>query len=62
MGLTGFTSIAQVEDTVETVKVYKKITKEIDEKINEIFKTEPAPVFSIKLMAPMPKRRDLWEY
>jgi aryl-alcohol dehydrogenase-like predicted oxidoreductase len=49
--ITGVTKVAQIEDTVKAIGVYKKLTPEIERRIEELFNTAP------KGKIDMPKRK-----
>ena len=55
--LCGFSKVSQVEDNVKAVEIYKKITPEIEEKIEKLFNNRPDPGFNFKTFGPLPYRR-----
>jgi voltage-dependent potassium channel beta subunit len=53
----GATKISQVEDNVKAVEVYKKITPEIEAKIEELLNNRPKSAMNWKKWSPFPPRR-----
>jgi aryl-alcohol dehydrogenase-like predicted oxidoreductase len=54
--LFGAKTIEQVEDNVKAVEVYKKITPEVNERIEAIMQSRPNPGFNWKTWQPLPHR------
>jgi aryl-alcohol dehydrogenase-like predicted oxidoreductase len=55
--LTGASSPAQLADTVKSLEIVPKLTPEIQNRIEDIFKSEPTPKLDPKIFAPFPNRR-----
>jgi len=53
----GATKLSQVEDNVKAVELYKKITPEIEAKIEEVLANRPKPSTNWKKWSPFPPRR-----
>ena len=44
--LTGARNVKQLEDNIKSLEVYKKLTNEIEERINKILDNNPAPRYN----------------
>lgn len=55
--ITGASKEDQIDDIVGAVKVYKNITPEIEERINNLFCNKPV-LNGYRAFAPLPLRRD----
>jgi len=53
----GATKISQVEDNIKAVAIYKKITPEIEEKIEKVLDNRPKPSMNWKKWSPHAPRR-----
>ena len=61
--LTGASRPEQLVETVKAVDVMKKLTPEVQKKIEEIFGTEPVGGINMKIFAPeKSRRRELLDY
>jgi voltage-dependent potassium channel beta subunit len=55
--LCGFSRVSQIEDNVKAVDMYKKLTPEIDARIEKVLNNRPDAGFNPKTFAPFPSRR-----
>jgi aryl-alcohol dehydrogenase-like predicted oxidoreductase len=55
--IMGATKVEQIDDNIKALEVYKKLTPEIQEKIEQILDNRPTPTFNWKYWKPSPARR-----
>jgi voltage-dependent potassium channel beta subunit len=55
--LCGFSRVSQIEDNVKAVDLYKKLTPEIEERLEKLLSNRPDAGFNPKTFAPFPSRR-----
>lgn len=55
--ILGASKMSQLEDNLKSLDLLAKWSKDLDDKINNIFNTQPEPIMNFRLWAPYPSRR-----